>query len=248
MLHKAPKYRESLLCKECFTTSRYRSIARGILTAVKEFKGTEAESLKDLVKSYSDLSYSRQLKIYDTQVPFYYTSCHYPIPDILSECPWIDVHTSLFRPRQRLGLKLGPNTTNQNLEQLTFSDDSFDIVITSDVMEHVRLDDKAHQEIRRVLKPGGIYLFTVPNFRHKPEALIRIAVTDPLDPSKDQFLMEKEYHGDSNTHEKSLCYRAYGTDLDNYLRRLGFTVEYTKADFPEIAIMNTELFICRLSK
>jgi len=216
--------------------------------AIKELKRIEAESIRDLVKSYSNLCFSRRLEVYDTQVPFYYKTT-YPIPDMLSRCEWIGVHTSIFRPQEKLGLKLGPNTSNQNLEQLTFSDNSFDIVITSDVMEHVRLDDRAHQEIRRVLKPGGVYLFTVPHGRVKPETIIRVAVTDPLDPSKDEFLMEKEYHGDANSLErKSLCYRTYGTNLDNYLTRLGFTVEYSKPDLPEAGIMNTELFFCRLSK
>jgi O-antigen biosynthesis protein len=242
------RYRNSLICNECFTISRYRSIARGTLVAIKELKGIEAGSIKDLVNHYSNLSFASRLKIYDTQVSFYYQTT-YPIPDMLSECNWINVHTSIFKPQQKLGLKLGPNTSNQNLEQLTFSDDSFDIVITSDVMEHVRLDDRAHQEIRRVLKPGGVYLFTVPHTRLKPETLIRVAVTDPLDPSKDQYPMEREYHGDANSPErKSLCYRTYGTNLDNYLGELGFTVEYSKSDIPEAGIMNTELFYCRLSK
>jgi glycosyltransferase involved in cell wall biosynthesis len=124
-------------------------------------------------------------------------------------------------------------------------DNSFDIVITSDVMEHVRLDERAHQEIRRVLKPGGIYLFTVPHFRHQSESITRVVVTDPLDPSKDQFVMQKEYHGGDH---RPLSYRSYGTDLDRYLESLGFTVDYSKQDFPEIGIMNTELFFCRLSK
>jgi SAM-dependent methyltransferase len=242
------RYRNSLICNECFTISRYRSIARGVLMAIKELKGIDAESIKDLVKHYSNLCFSRQLEVYDTQVPFYYRTT-YPIPDMLSECNWINVHTSIFKPQQKLGLKLGTNISNQNLEQLTFSDNSFDIVITSDVMEHVRLDDRAHQEIRRVLKPGGVYLFTVPHSRLKPETLIRVAVTDPLEPSKDQYLLEKEYHGDANSPEhKSLSYRIYGTNLDNYLGKLGFSVEYTKSDFPEAGIMNTELFFCRLSK
>ena len=33
-----------------------------------------------------------------------------------------------------------------------------DLVVTSDVMEHVRLDDKAHREIHRVLADGGVYV------------------------------------------------------------------------------------------
>jgi len=242
------KYRNSLTCNECFTISRYRSIARGILKAIKDLRSIESESIRDLINSYSNVSSSKRLEIYDTQVPFYYKSC-YPIPDMLSECKWINVQTSIFRPQERLGVNFGPNTSNQNLEQLTFLDNSFDIVVTSDVMEHVRLDDRAHQEIRRVLKPEGVYLFTVPHGRVKPEGLIRVAVTDPLDPSKDQFILEKEYHGDANSPEhKSLSYRVYGTNLDKYLERLGFTVEYNRSDFPEMAIMNTELFYCKLSK
>jgi SAM-dependent methyltransferase len=146
-------------------------------------------------------------------------------------------------------VKLREHTSNQNLEKLTFADNSFDIVITSDVMEHVRLDDRAHREIRRVLKSGGVYLFTVPHFRHLRETQRRVDVVDPSDPSKDVFLMEKEYHGDANAADGSaLCYRAYGTELDDTLRALGFDVEYCKEDFPQIGIMNTELFYCRLSK
>ncbi len=147
-----------------------------------------------------------------------------------------------------MGLQLAPNTTNQNLEKLTFPDNHFDIVITSDVMEHVRLDCEAHREIVRVLKPGGVYLFTVPHYRHSRETIFRVAVVDPSDPSKDQFLMEKEYHGDVNSEDDAaLSYRFYGTELDDALTQLGFTVEYTRQDFPEMGIMNTELFYCRLT-
>jgi predicted SAM-dependent methyltransferase len=79
--------------------------------------------------------------------------------------------------------------TNQNLECLTFADESLDLVITSDVMEHARLDDRAHREIYRVLKPGGIYIFTVPHDRTLDDILIRVQVTVPDDPSKDVYLL-----------------------------------------------------------
>src|SRR5437879_1663967 len=39
-------YRESLVCNKCLTISRDRSIARGILLAIKEIKGIEAASIK----------------------------------------------------------------------------------------------------------------------------------------------------------------------------------------------------------
>jgi SAM-dependent methyltransferase len=236
-------YRESLVCVVCKTISRYRSIARGILLAISELRGIQAHSIVEINRIIEDTP----LKIYDTQVPFCYENSSYPIPYLLSKCKGIDVQTSTYMPQKPWGVELGTNITNQNLEQLTFLDNSFDIVITGDVMEHVRLDARAHREIRRVLKPGGIYLFTVPHFRHQSESMIRVVVTDPLDPSKDEFVMEKEYHGDAKP-GRPLSYRAYGTDLDKYLVSLGFTVAYSKQNFPNMGIMNTELFFCRLSK
>ena len=236
-------YRESLTCAICKATSRYRSLARGILRAVGELRSVSAEALSDLGRHAS----AERLTVYDTQVPFHYHTCAYPIPDVLSRCEWIDSHTSIYRPGEPCGVEIGPRMTVQNLERLTFADDSFDIVITSDVMEHVRLDDRAHREIRRVLKPGGIYLFTVPHFRHAHDTLVRVQVVDADDPSSDIYLLEKEYHGDANSEGGALSYRAYGTAVDETLDALGFTVEYSKEDSPESGIMNTELFYCRLS-
>jgi GT2 family glycosyltransferase/2-polyprenyl-3-methyl-5-hydroxy-6-metoxy-1,4-benzoquinol methylase len=243
--YTAPElYRESLVCGECGTTSRYRSIARGILRAVRELAGAEAVSLAGL----ATIALTRRLDVYDTQASFYFHAGAYPVPDLLARCKWLNVQTSLFKPRKRLGKVLGPNITNQNLEALTFSDNSFDIVVSSDVMEHVRLDLRAHQEIQRVLKPGGLYLFTVPHFRDRRETFYRVAVVDPDDPVKDIFLTQKEYHGDANSKEgRALSYRSYGTDLDETLQRLGFAVDYCKTDFPRTGIMNTELFFCRLA-
>jgi SAM-dependent methyltransferase len=207
--------------------------------------GITAESVAELNPDIK----STQLRIYDTQVPFYWKTGAYPIPDLLRRCKWIDLQTSIFRPMEQKGIRLSPSTTNQDLEQLTFPNDSFDVVITSDVMEHVRLDDRAHREIRRVLRSGGIYLFTVPHVRDRHDTLLRVIVTDPSDPSRDSYPLEKEYHGDANSEGgRALCYRTYGTDLDEILSILGFTVDYWREDLPELAILNTELFYCRLSK
>ena len=114
-------------------------------------------------------------------------------------------------------------------------------------MEHVRLDNLAHQEIYRVLKPGGVYVFTVPHERSWQQTQVRVQVVDPTDASKDVFLMEPEYHGDTNSDSGGgvLSYRAYGTDLDLYLESLGFSVEYEKTDLPAQGIYNTELYYCR---
>ena len=232
-------FRESLTCGRCLTTSRYRSIARGLLRAAEELAGAQADSLAAL----ADASPKRKLAVYDTQVAFYGDGNAYPIPDLLARCSWIDVSTSRFDPRQKRGKRLAGGATNQNLEALTFPDASFDVVVTSDVLEHVRLDERAHREIRRVLKPGGVHVFTVPHLRDRM-TVHRVEVVNPDDPSSDRYLAGNPPVPDQ---AEPVHYRSYGTDLDDKLATLGFAVDYTKDDFPEQGIRNTELFYCRLA-
>src|SRR5690242_9437722 len=47
---------------------------------------------------------------------------------------------------------------------MPFAADSFDLVLATDVIEHVEEDDGALREIARVLRPGGTLLLTVPAF------------------------------------------------------------------------------------
>jgi GT2 family glycosyltransferase/SAM-dependent methyltransferase len=234
-------WREQLACLLCRTTSRYRSIARGLLEAIREITGIEAASLAELPRQKA----GPPLAIYDTQLPFAHMASAYPVPDMLGRCSWIDLELSTWKRRKKLGRRLGPRTTNQNLERLTFADGSFDIVVTSDVMEHVRLEDRAHREIYRILRPGGFYVFTVPHLRDR-ETIVRVQITDPEDPSKDRHLLEPEYHGDANDSEGSvLAYRNFGIDLDRNLEALGFDVSYHRSDLERFGILGTELFLAR---
>jgi len=235
-------WRESLNCEHCHTTSRYRSIALGILRAIGELTGSEPVSLATLPRVGT-----RKLHVYDTQPPFSWAGCAYPLPDLLKATGWIEVELSQYKSSKPLGIVLAQGVTNQNLECLTFSDESFDLVIASDVMEHVRMDDLAHREIYRVLKPSGVYIFTVPHDRSLEQTMIRVQVNDPNDPKKDVHLLEPEYHGDTNSDGGLgvLSYRVYGRDLESYLTRLGFEVDYSHRDISNFGILNTELYYCR---
>jgi SAM-dependent methyltransferase len=48
---------------------------------------------------------------------------------------------------------------------LPFPDQCFDLVLATDIVEHVPADLAAMRELRRVLKPRGYLLLTVPTFR-----------------------------------------------------------------------------------
>ena len=48
---------------------------------------------------------------------------------------------------------------------IPYPDDAFDLVLALDILEHVEDDLKALQEIKRVLRPGGICVLFVPAFQ-----------------------------------------------------------------------------------
>ena len=49
-----------------------------------------------------------------------------------------------------------------DLEKQCFPDESFDVVITQDVFEHIYNASAAFKEIARTLRAGGMHIFTVP--------------------------------------------------------------------------------------
>lgn len=53
-------------------------------------------------------------------------------------------------------------------QKLNLDNDTIDIVILTEVLEHIPDDRKASSEILRVLKPGGYLLLTVPNLDRVP--------------------------------------------------------------------------------
>jgi len=56
------------------------------------------------------------------------------------------------------------NVLPGNAENLPFSDNSLNLIISLDVLEHLENDSFALREFRRVLKPGGFLLVSVPAF------------------------------------------------------------------------------------
>lgn len=108
----------------------------------------------------------------------------------------------------------------QDVQKLTFPDNSFDICTSTEVFEHVPNDLAGFAEIRRVLRPGGIFLFTVPLF---PSATTIERVQ--LDHNQHiEYLLPAHYHGDPiRDHQPVLVVRDYGKDITQRVNSQGFS-------------------------
>ena len=107
----------------------------------------------------------------------------------------------------------------QNLEKLTFGDSLFDVVVTQDVLEHVRDYRAALREIYRVLKNGGSHVFSIPFYF--------VSGTEELFGYRDgEYVPLKlpiEYHGDGIRGTIPALYH-FGFSLVRDMEDVGFSV------------------------
>ena len=97
----------------------------------------------------------------------------------------------------------------ENIEQQSFADASFDLVITQDVMEHVFHPDQAYREISRTLKQGGYHIHTTPIYKSMVKSERRAELRD----GEIVHLAEPEYHGNPVGDGRALVTFRYGYDL-----------------------------------
>jgi SAM-dependent methyltransferase len=120
-----------------------------------------------------------------------------------------------FQPNDPTG-QMVRGYRNEDLEEQTFADESFDLVVTQDVMEHVLDPDRAFAEIARTLRPGGAHVFTTPlvNRNRPSEVWAR-----RLDDGSIQHEHPPEYHGNPLGDGGSLVSMHWGFDIVEHIHR-----------------------------
>jgi SAM-dependent methyltransferase len=120
---------------------------------------------------------------------------------------------SQFFPDQKPGSIVG-KLRCENLEALTFADESIDLHVTQDVLEHVFHPSKVFSEICRTLKPGGAHIFTVPIVNKSQPSRLRARVSDD---GQIAHLEPPVYHGNPISDKGSLVTVDWGFDICQHI-------------------------------
>lgn len=113
---------------------------------------------------------------------------------------------SYFRPGVASGTVRTDGVVCEDITRLSYRGESLDLIVSSDVLEHVPDVASAFRECARVLRPGGAHVFTVP-----PRAATRERVVEEAGGLR--FLVPPEYHRDPLDPKGVLTFWDFGPDM-----------------------------------
>ncbi len=207
----AVNLRENLICRRCGSLSRDRMVVLGLRCVLNEHGPLAGWKI------------NRGIRIFET-------TGRRGHPPLLTAK--YDYFNTDYEPKMMAGEY--DVRKYADVQAMRYADAYFDVVVTSDVFEHVRLHEPAFREMHRVLRPGGAMIMTVPYVHGWEKTLVKV---EPQG-DRDNFITPPEYHG-----EHTLVYRIYGRDLHDLLRGIGFSVAYLEfASLPD-AISRQSLII-----
>lgn len=189
--NKIPNWRERLVCVRCELNNRVRA-------SIHLFRQECAP------RQNSDIYITEQTTPLYTWINHHYTSV-VGSEYLGSTCP--------------LGESGEKGVRNESLTALSFESNSFDYILSFDVLEHIPAYQAAIQECARVLRPGGQMIFSVPFSFDSNENIVRARICDD---GKIEHLMTPEYHGDPINADGCLCFYHFGWQLLEEFREAGF--------------------------
>ena len=114
---------------------------------------------------------------------------------------------------------------------LPFEDNTYDVILCNHVLEHIKDDKKAMEELYRVMKPGGWGIFQIPQDIQRATTFEDDSIID----RKERAAIFGQYDH----------VRVYGRDYFDKLRSIGFRVE--EIDYTS-KLSDTEIDKFRLAK
>jgi SAM-dependent methyltransferase len=214
---KGANLRDLTFCVLCRSIGRQRQIAHVVCAALGKALNRPIRSLRDLRSLGGLVVYSAEAR------GALHRALRYMPGYVCSE---------YFGPDRPSG-ELVDGVVHQDLMALSFGDESVDLVITSDVFEHIAQPYRAHAEVYRVLRKGGRHVFTVPF--HQTHFLDEVRATVDAD-GRTVHRAEPVYHGDPLRTEGALVYTIFSIEMLVKLARIGFRTNLYGLHLPSAGI------------
>jgi SAM-dependent methyltransferase len=213
--------RETGRCSNCAATNRHRQLSLVLAGRASAIAGRRLRSAADVARS--------DLRVHNTESAG-------PIHQQLAASARYTA-SEYFGPQHTSGDEVG-GVMHQDLMALSFDDESIDVVITSDVFEHVADPYRAHRELFRVLRPGGVHVFTIP-FLESQYLDERRAYID--DRGEVVHLADPVYHADPvNPVPGALVFTYFSLEMLVRLAEIGFATEMYWLHIPGAGILGQE--------
>jgi len=211
--------KESMFCDSCGSSLRVRRLAAVLVQTFAEISSPSCKSFAQLLENRKFL----ELKIAE-----------------INACgglhSYLKAHPNLYYSEWLR--RAGPGQVEdgvrcEDLQCLTYPDDYFDIVLTSETLEHVPDPDKAWSEIHRVLKAGGWHIFTIPIIPSQKATVTRAKLVN----GNREAYLKLVYHGAWGD-ENMVVYTDFGMDLVEKLDGIGLNTEvlYQKTENDELDV------------
>ncbi len=126
----------------------------------------------------------------------------------------------------------------EDFDHLTYDDDSFDLVLTSETLEHVADLRTSLAECMRVLVPGGFHVFTAPVTPHVARTFPRARIGP--DGKVEQLATAISHPGGSWGYP---VFTELGVDFPEILREAGFETEIRFGPLTEDDL--AQVYVCR---
>lgn len=204
---------------------RIRGLAAAIINEFSTKKPVLC--LKDLIQEY------KKLAIWNTESTG-------PITELL-----LKYHQGSFISSEYLGsqyysgelVRVGIGSVrNEDIQQTSFANNSLDLIISTEVFEHIPNPYAGFSETFRILKPGGKHIFTVP-FSIQSYHDNKLA---KLSGDSIRFFGKPLYHGDMVRKEGIPVFQIFGLEMADKLCKIGFSVSLKVLYAPEMGIVGKE--------
>jgi SAM-dependent methyltransferase len=226
-------FRDAAYCRSCLATNRQRQLAYALCAAFSLRLGRPVTALPAVAAL-------RGRTVYNTEAQG-------PVHRQLSTMDGYRC-SEYLGPGHEAG-EVVDGVEHQDLTALSYPDGSLDVVLSSDVLEHIPDPYRAHAEIHRVLRPGGSHLFTVPFHQTGYQDEHRATVDDD---GRIRLLVEPAiYHTDAPLHHGDptqpspgvLVYTIFGLEMLIRLSELGFATSMYQLHVPSRGILGPNAIV-----